>query len=149
METENIHEKFMRQALLEAEKALKNGEVPIGAVIVSNNRIIARGYNQTEQLNDVTAHAEIIAITSATNFLGSKYLKNCSLYVTIEPCVMCAGAIAWAQIPNLIFGAFDSKKGFYLFNKAILNSKVNIINGILKNECSKIIKDFFEKKRKN
>ncbi|MDR2009384.1 MAG: nucleoside deaminase [Bacteroidales bacterium] len=141
------HEKYMKQALMEAEKALSSGEIPVGAIIVCNERIIARGYNQTEMLNDVTAHAEIIALTSASNFLGSKYLKNCTLYVTLEPCVMCAGALSWSQIPAIAFGAYDEKKGYSKFNKDILHANTKITGGILKNECSQILKDFFAKKR--
>lgn len=145
----NQHERYMKIALSEAQKALQNDEVPIGAIIVCNDKIIGRGYNQTELLNDVTAHAEILAITSASNFLSSKYLKNCTIYVTIEPCIMCAGAIAWAQIQNIVFGAKDPKKGYSIFSTKIFNSKINIINGILENDCSNIISVFFKTKRKN
>jgi tRNA(adenine34) deaminase len=138
----------MKQAILEADKALDAGEIPIGAIIVCNDRIIARGHNQTEMLNDVTAHAEIIAITSASNFLGSKYLKNCTLYVTLEPCVMCAGALSWSQITNVVFGAYDDKKGYSKFSTNIFHPKTTVNGGILTNECSQIITGFFISKRK-
>ena len=141
------HEKYMKMAILEAEKAFEEGEVPVGAIIVSNNRIIAKAHNQTEMLNDVTAHAEIIAITSAANSLGSKYLLDCTLYVTLEPCVMCAGALAWSQIPNVVYGASDRKKGFLQISQDILHPKTTLIAGVLENECSQLIKDFFEDKR--
>jgi tRNA(adenine34) deaminase len=137
----------MRIALSEAEAALRNGEVPIGAIVVCNNKIIAKGFNQTELLNDVTAHAEMIALTAAENYLGAKYLLNCTLYVTLEPCLMCAGAIAWAQIPNIVFGVNDPKKGFSTYSDKIFNKKINIISGILHNDCAKIITDFFKNKR--
>jgi len=140
-------ESFMRQALAEAQTAFENGEIPIGAVIVSNDRIIARGHNLTETLNDVTAHAEMQAITSAANFLGGKYLTDCTLYVTIEPCAMCAGALAWSQISRIVFGAFDEKRGYSRFNPNILHPKTVVVSQILENECSKLIKNFFEEKR--
>jgi len=140
-------EYFIKQALLEANKAFELGEVPIGAVIVSNNQIIARAHNSVEILNDVTAHAEILAITSASNYLGSKYLTNCSLYVTLEPCPMCAGAISWSQINKLVYGTVDLKKGYTLFNSKIIHNKVEIITGILETECSELLKQFFKLKR--
>ena len=140
------HEYFMKMALQEAEAAKDLQEVPIGCVIVMNNRVIARGHNLTEQLNDVTAHAEMQAITSAANFLGGKYLKNCTMYVTLEPCVMCAGALAWSQISNVVIGARDEKRGF--INKNLqLHPKTEIITGILENECSVLVKAFFKEKR--
>lgn len=140
------HEYFMKMALQEAEAAKDLNEVPIGCVIVMNNRVIARGHNLTEQLNDVTAHAEMQAITSATNFLGGKYLKDCTMYVTLEPCVMCAGALAWSQISNVVIGARDEKRGF--INKNLqLHPKTEIITGILENECSVLVKAFFKEKR--
>jgi tRNA(adenine34) deaminase len=140
------HEYFMKMALQEAEAAKDLQEVPIGCVIVMNNRVIARGHNLTEQLNDVTAHAEMQAITSATNFLGGKYLKDCTMYVTLEPCVMCAGALAWSQISNVVIGARDEKRGF--INKNLqLHPKTEIITGILENECSVLVKAFFKEKR--
>ena len=136
----------MKMALQEAEAAKDLQEVPIGCVIVMNNRVIARGHNLTEQLNDVTAHAEMQAITSAANFLGGKYLKNCTMYVTLEPCVMCAGALAWSQISNVVIGARDEKRGF--INKNLqLHPKTEIITGILENECSVLVKAFFKEKR--
>ena len=136
----------MKMALQEAEAAKDLQEVPIGCVIVMNNRVIARGHNLTEQLNDVTAHAEMQAITSAANFLGGKYLKECTMYVTLEPCVMCAGALAWSQISNVVIGARDEKRGF--INKNLqLHPKTEIITGILENECSVLVKAFFKEKR--
>lgn len=137
----------MGEALKEAQKALLKDEVPVGVVVVSDKNIIARGHNLTQQLNDVTAHAEMQTITSATNFLGGKYLNDCRIYVTLEPCVMCAGALAWAQIGSLIYGALDSKKGFTLLEKKILHPKTKVKKGVLQDECSKILKDFFLKKR--
>lgn len=140
------HEYFMKMALQEAEAAKDLQEVPIGCVIVMNNRVIARGHNLTEQLNDVTAHAEMQAITSAANFLGGKYLKDCTMYVTLEPCVMCAGALAWSQISNVVIGARDEKRGF--INKNLqLHPKTEIITGILENECSVLVKAFFKEQR--
>ena len=140
------HEYFMKMALQEAEAAKDLNEVPIGCVIVMNDRVIARGHNLTEQLNDVTAHAEMQAITSAANFLGGKYLKDCTMYVTLEPCVMCAGALAWSQISNVVIGARDEKRGF--INKNLqLHPKTEIITGILENECSVLVKAFFKEKR--
>ena len=136
----------MKMALQEAEAAKDLQEVPIGCVIVMNNRVIARGHNLTEQLNDVTAHAEMQAITSAANFLGGKYLKDCTMYVTLEPCVMCAGALDWSQISNVVIGARDEKRGF--INKNLqLHPKTEIITGILENECSVLVKAFFKEKR--
>ena len=133
-------------ALQEAETALEKDEVPIGCVIVSNNRIIARAHNLTETLNDVTAHAEMQAITSAANFLGGKYLKNCTLYVTLEPCVMCSGALAWSQISKVVIGARDEQRGF--INKHLtLHPKTEMVIGIMENECSAIVKEFFKSKR--
>lgn len=140
-------EYFMRQALLEAQKAFEKNEVPIGAVIVIQNRIIARAHNLTETLNDVTAHAEMQAITAAANVLGGKYLKDCTLYVTIEPCPMCAGALAWAQISKIVFGAQDEKRGFSAISSKIPHPKTIIIEGILKEECASIMQDFFKQKR--
>jgi len=141
------HEYFIKEALKEAEKALDKGEVPIGAVIVANNTIIARAHNLTETLNDVTAHAEMQAITSAANSLGSKYLTDCTLYVTLEPCIMCAGALSWSQISGLVFGATDEKKGFSKLNQNILHPKTVVVSGIMENECSTLVKDFFKMKR--
>lgn len=142
------HEQYMRMALQEARKAMENDEVPVGAVIVSNGKLIARGHNQTEMLNDVTAHAEILAITAASNYLGSKYLNDCTLYVTLEPCVMCAGALAWSQISNVIFGAYDEKRGFTTVDPRILHPKTTLTGGVLAKESSDLLKEFFERKRK-
>lgn len=138
---------FMRQALLEAEKAGARDEVPIGAVIVCQDRIIARGHNLTETLTDVTAHAEMQAITAAAQFLGGKYLVDCTLYVTVEPCVMCAGALGWSQISKVVYGASDEKRGFSHFAPAALHPKTQIVSGVLEQECSDIVKQFFKKKR--
>lgn len=143
----NRHEEYMRQALFEAEKALNRGEIPVGAVIVCDDRIIARGHNLTETLNDVTAHAEIQAITSGANYLGGKYLIDCTLYVTLEPCIMCAGALGWSQIARVVYGASDSKKGFSNFSPNTLHPKTEIISGILATECSVLLKSFFSSKR--
>jgi tRNA(adenine34) deaminase len=142
------HEYFMKEALKEAQKALQLDEVPVGVVIVADNRIIARGHNLTERLNDVTAHAEMQAITSAASAIGGKYLRDCCIYVTLEPCVMCAGAIAWSQAGKLVFGAYDLKKGYTLLNKNILHPKTEVITGILAEESEQMLKDFFAKKRK-
>ncbi len=142
------HEFYMKLALQEAQTAYRKGEVPIGAIVVIDNKIIAKGHNQTEVLQDVTAHAEMIALTSAFNFLGAKYLLNASLYVTLEPCVMCAGALYWSKIKRVIYGASDEKYGFKCkTNHAILHPKTEIISGVLAQECSQIIKDFFKQKR--
>jgi tRNA(adenine34) deaminase len=138
---------FMRQALNEAQKAYDAGEVPVGAVIVCDGRIIARGFNHTERLNDVTAHAEIIALTAATEYLGSKYLDECDLYVTLEPCPMCAGALAWAQLKRLVFAASDDKRGFMRFGKEMLHPKTKVELGIMQDECAEMIKRFFKEKR--
>ncbi len=138
---------FMKQAINEAKKAALAGEVPVGAVVVCQNKIIARAHNQTELLNDVTAHAEIIALTSAANYLGSKYLDECALYVTLEPCPMCAGALAWAQLDKLIYGASDDKRGFMQHGKSMLHPKTKVEYGILMKECSALLTNFFKKKR--
>lgn len=139
-------EYYMKMALQEAEAALEKDEVPIGCVVVSNNRIIARAHNLTETLNDVTAHAEMQAITSAANFLGGKYLKDCTLYVTMEPCVMCSGALSWSQISKVVIGARDEQRGF--INKHLsLHPKTEVIAGVMEVECSSIVKEFFKSKR--
>ena len=143
----NADEYFMKQAILEAKKALSKNEIPIGAIIVCNNSIIARAHNLTETLNDVTAHAEMQAFTSAANNLGGKYLKNCTLYVTLEPCVMCAGAAYWTQISRIVYGADDEKKGFSKTNENILHPKTKVTKGILQDECSELLKSFFREKR--
>ncbi len=140
-------EYFMKQALREAQKAYELGEVPVGAIVVCQNQIIARGYNQTEQLHDVTAHAEIIALTAAANCLGSKYLDDCTMFVTLEPCAMCAGALAWAQLGRLVYGAEDEKRGFMRFGKGLLHPKTKVAYGILAADCSTLMKAFFKKMR--
>lgn len=139
---------FMKQALEEAKKAVENDEVPVGAVVVCDNRIIARAHNNTEQLNDVTAHAEMVAITAACNGLGSKYLEDCTIFVTLEPCVMCAGALAWTKIGRVVFGASDEKGGFMRFGKAVLHPKTKLECGIKEEECGHLISSFFKSKRK-
>lgn len=138
---------FMNEALKEAQKAFDADEVPVGAVIVADNRIIARAHNLTERLNDVTAHAEMQAITAATNALGGKYLHECTLYVTLEPCPMCAGALNWAQVSKIVYGASDSKRGYSLFSEPLLHPKTLVHKGINEDACSKIVKDFFSEKR--
>ena len=140
-------EYFMKQALVEARQAALEGEVPVGAVVVCNNKIIARAHNQTERLNDPTAHAEMLALTAATGVLGAKYLPECTLYVTVEPCVMCAGAIAWAQTGKLVFGAEDPKRGYQKYAPDALHPKTIVVKGILADECARLMKDFFKKKR--
>ncbi len=148
METEILSDEyFMREALKEAQKAFDADEVPVGAIVVCNNRIIARAHNLTQRLNDVTAHAEMQAITAAANFLNGKYLNECILYVTLEPCVMCAGALSWAQVGKIVYGAKDEKRGFHIIGNKILHPKTEITTLVLANECSKIIKHFFSKKR--
>ena len=139
-------EYFMRQALEEAYKALEEDEIPVGAVVVSKDRIIGRGYNQTERLNDVTAHAEMLAITAAANYLGGKYLRDCTLYVTLEPCNMCAGALFWSQISKVVYGAADEKRGFR-GSGSKLHPKTQLVGGVLRDESSKMLKDFFQAKR--
>ena len=140
-------EHFMGEAIKEAQKAFELGEIPVGAIVVAENRIIARSHNQTEQLSDVTAHAEILAITAASNYLGSKYLKNCSLFVTLEPCVMCAGAIYWAQLGRVIYGAADEKRGFMKHGRQLLHPKTTLEYGILEAQCSTLMRSFFASKR--
>lgn len=139
-------EYYMKIALQEAQQALERDEVPIGCIIVSNNRIIAKAHNLTEVLNDVTAHAEMQAITSAANYLGGKYLQNCTLYVTLEPCVMCCGALSWSQITKVVIGAKDEHRGFINKNLS-LHPKTEVVLGVLENECSQLVKDFFKSKR--
>jgi tRNA(adenine34) deaminase len=138
---------FMRQALLEAEKALLEGEVPVGAVVVAGNQIIGRGYNLTEKLHDVTAHAEIQAITAAANYLGAKYLKDCSLYVTLEPCPMCAGALYWSQLGKIIYGASDEKRGALRHDPSLFHPSTTVIGGVEEDTCVKLMRTFFEGKR--
>ncbi len=140
-------EYFMNEALKEASIAYDKDEVPIGAVIVHNNKIIARTHNLTESLNDVTAHAEMQAFTAAENYLGGKYLHDCTIYVTLEPCVMCAGASYWSQISKIVYGASDQKRGFSNINQKIIHPKTKVITGVLENNCSNLLIDFFKKKR--
>ena len=140
-------EKYMKAALFEAQEAAKEGEIPVGAVIVCNKRIIARAHNQTERLTDVTAHAEILAITAAENAMGAKYLTECSLYVTVEPCVMCAGAIGWAQLKEVVFGATDEKRGYTRFAPDALHPKCVVRSGMMKEECAALMQQFFREKR--
>ncbi len=140
-------EAFMKEALKQAQYAFEEGEIPVGAVVVSNNKIIARAYNQVEKLTDVTAHAEILAITSAENFIGAKYLTDCKLYVTLEPCVMCAGALAWAQIDEIIIGAPDEKRGFTKLAPEALHPKTAVKTGIMEKECSSLVTHFFNQIR--
>ena len=147
MITANTDEHFMRQALREAEQAFKIDEVPIGAVIVCQDRIIARAHNLTERLNDVTAHAEMLAITAAAEHLGGKYLKECTLFVTVEPCVMCGGALQWSQIGRIVFGAFDEKAGYRRMGGRLLHPKTTVVGGVLEAECADLMKAFFKKKR--
>lgn len=141
------YEKFMRQALDEARQAFMRDEVPVGAVIVCNDRIIARGHNLTETLNDVTAHAEMQAITAGANFLGGKYLTDCTIYVTVEPCVMCAGALGWSQISKIVYGASDEKRGFTYFAPNAIHPKTEVVSGVLEDECAELMKEFFKNKR--
>ncbi len=140
-------EYYMRQALIEAQKAAAEGEIPIGAVIVCEGKIIARGHNLTETLHDPTAHAEMLAITAATNFLGGKYLNNCTLYVTIEPCPMCAAALAWTQVSEIVYGSGDPKRGYSLFSPSLLHPKTKVSSGVLQEECGRIVSEFFKKIR--
>jgi tRNA(adenine34) deaminase len=140
-------EYFMREALKEARKALEIDEVPVGAVVVCNDRVIGRGHNLTERLVDVTAHAEMQAFTAASNYLGAKYLDECTLYVTLEPCIMCAGAAFWTQVGRIVYGAADEKRGYTLAGSPLLHPRTTVVPGILEQECSSILKDFFKSKR--
>ncbi len=142
------HEKYMRLALDEAHKALERDEIPVGCVIVCNDQVVGRGHNLTETLRDVTAHAEIQAITAAAQTLGGKYLPECTLYVTLEPCVMCAGAIGWAQVRGLVYGASDEKRGYAQLAPKALHPKCVVTSGVLADECTTLMKDFFRSKRK-
>lgn len=141
-------EYYMKQALAEAQKAYDRHEVPVGCVVVCNERIIARGHNLTEMLSDVTAHAEMQAITAAAGFLGGKYLTDCTLYVTLEPCVMCAGALGWSQLSRIVYGASDEKRGFSRFAPLAIHPRTIVSSGVLSDECSMLIKQFFLQKRK-
>lgn len=140
-------EYFMGEALKLAQQAGEQGEIPVGAVVVCQNKIIAKGANQTEQLRDVTAHAEMIALTAASQYLGAKYLRNCTLYVSLEPCVMCAGAIFWAQVSRLVYGASDDKRGFSLVGMPLLHPKTQLASGVLADEAQTLLHNFFKKLR--
>lgn len=144
---ENNDELFMRKALQEAEKAFAEGEVPIGAVIVAQGKVIARAHNLTETLHDVTAHAEMQAITAAADMLGGKYLQDCTLYVTVEPCIMCAGAIGWAQISRIVYGAKDEKRGYAAYAPKAFHPKATVTAGVLEEECKSLMQRFFKQKR--
>ncbi len=146
-ESKKLDEQYMRQALMEAQYAAEEDEIPIGAVVVSQGRVIAKAHNLTERLTDVTAHAEMQAITAAASALGGKYLTDCTLYVTVEPCVMCAGAIAWAQLGRLVYGASDEKRGYHRYAPEALHPKTQVERGILEAECAALMQDFFRKKR--
>jgi tRNA(adenine34) deaminase len=146
--TEQADEHFMRLALHEAQAAYKLGEIPIGAVVVCKGKVIGRGHNLTEQLNDVTAHAEMQAFTAAAQTLGGKYLKDCTLYVTVEPCIMCAGASFWTQISRIVYGAREEKRGFSRINQNLLHPKTKLAEGILAQECGELMTSFFKSKRK-
>lgn len=149
MEQEQLasDEQFMRKALAEAQAAFDEGEIPVGAVVVCRGRVISRAHNLTETLTDVTAHAEMQAITAAANTLGGKYLTDCTLYVTVEPCPMCAGAIGWAQIPRIVYGAPDDKRGYRKFAPNVFHPKASVTCGVLEEECASLMKDFFKRKR--
>jgi tRNA(adenine34) deaminase len=140
-------EKLMREALAEARAAAASGEIPIGAVIAWKGRIIGRGHNMTEQLHDTTAHAEMIAVTAASQAMGGKYLTDCTLYVTVEPCPMCAGALAWSQISRIVYGAPDPRRGYSLFSPSLLHPRTEAVGGVLADECSRLMIDFFQSKR--
>ncbi len=146
--TSDLDEKYMREALREAGYAAESDEVPVGAVIVCRGKIIGRGHNMTETLHDPTAHAEMIAITAATEAMGGKYLNDCTLYVTVEPCPMCAGALAWSQIGRVVYGAIDPKRGYSMFSPSLMHPKTEITAGVLADECGMIVSEFFRNKRK-
>lgn len=141
------HEHFMQQALQQARLAFDAGEIPVGAVVVQSGKIIARAYNQTEQLKDVTAHAEMLALTAAANYIGAKYLTGCTLYVTLEPCLMCGAALGWSQIGTIVYGAADPKKGFETLQPAAIHPKTKVVKGILEAECSQLVTAFFQRLR--
>lgn len=140
-------EDFMRRALVEAQAAYDADEIPVGAIVVCNDRIISRAHNLTETLHDVTAHAEMQAITSAANHLGGKYLADCTLYVTVEPCVMCAGALGWSQISRIVYGAADEKRGFVQYAPKALHPKTTVVGGVLADECAELMRKFFKERR--
>lgn len=143
----NTDERFMRMAMNEAEQAAAEGEIPVGAVVVCKGQIISRAHNLTETLHDVTAHAEMQAITSAADYLGGKYLQDCTLYVTLEPCIMCAGAIGWAQISRLVYGASDERRGYSTFAPKALHPKCEVVKGVFEEECKQMVVDFFKSRR--
>ena len=143
----NQDEYFMKEALREAEAARSEGEVPIGAVVVARGRVIARGHNMTERLHDPTAHAEMIALTAATEALGGKYLQDCTLFVTVEPCPMCAAALCWAQTARIVYGAPDPKRGYSLYSPSLLHPRTEVVSGVLADECGQLVADFFKDKR--
>lgn len=147
MEQREVDEQYMRKALQEAEAACQKGEIPIGAVVVCKGRIISRAHNLTETLHDVTAHAEMQAITAAADLLGGKYLTDCTLYVTVEPCTMCAGAIGWAQVPRIVYGALDEKRGYRHYAPHAMHPRADIVGGILEDECRELMQKFFRDKR--
>ena len=144
---DNTDEFYMREALRQASMAFEDDEIPVGAVIVSGDRVIARAYNQTERLNDVTAHAEMLAITAAANSLGAKYLTDCTLYVTLEPCPMCAAAAGWAQLSRIVYGASDPKRGYTRFAPSLLHPRAEVVQNVLAEEAEALLKDFFQSKR--
>ena len=144
----NTDEHYMREALRQAQYAFDEGEIPVGAVVVSEHKIIARAYNQTERLKDVTAHAEMLALTAAANYMGGKYLTDCTLYVTLEPCNMCAGALYWGQLKKLVFGASDEQRGYSQISPSLLHPKTEVSRGLLAPECRLLVDDFFRKLRK-
>ena len=146
-EQQKTDEQFMRKALAEAQAAFDEGEIPVGAVVVCKGRIISRAHNLTETLHDVTAHAEMQAITSAADLLGGKYLTDCTLYVTVEPCVMCAGAIGWAQIPRIVYGASDDKRGYAQYAPMAFHPRASVTRGVLEDECRTMMQEFFKRKR--
>ena len=142
-----MDERYMREALREAREALADGEVPIGAVVVCKGRIIGRGHNMTERLHDPTAHAEMIALTAATEAMGGKYLQDCTIYVTVEPCPMCAAALAWAQTGRIVYGAPDPRRGYSLYSPSLLHPRTEVTTGVLETECGSLVSDFFKEKR--
>lgn len=143
-----LDEKYMRAAIAEAQEASADGEVPVGAVVVCKGRLIAKGHNMTERLHDPTAHAEMIALTAATEALGSRYLDECTLYVSLEPCPMCAAALNWAQLGKLVYGASDPKRGYSLFSPSLLHPRTEVASGVMAEECSALVSDYFKEKRK-
>ena len=147
MSTEEQDIRFMKMALEEAKAAASEGEIPVGAVVVCKDMVIARAHNLTETLTDVTAHAEMQAITAAASYLGGKYLDQCTLYVTLEPCTMCAGAIGWSQLQRLVYGASDDKRGYTIYAPNVLHPKTEVVKGVMADECAQIVQEFFRKRR--